>query len=158
MEIVDNRAVLIRTRNPAKYTVIPKSKIVEQGPNGYTVAVYWGLDEMRVLKNLGVKHAPSPIRKKYDWPGRYTPMAHQIETAAFLTLHRRAFVFNEPGTGKTLSALWAADYLMQSKQVRRVLVLCPLSIMQSAWMNDIHQSILHRSAVIAHHSKALRRV
>ncbi len=96
MEIVDNRAVLIRTRNPAKYTVIPKSKIVEQGPNGYTVAVYWGLDEMRVLKNLGVKHAPSPIRKKYDWPGRFKPMAHQIETAAFLTLHRRAFVFNEP--------------------------------------------------------------
>lgn len=53
MEIVDNKAVLIRTRNPAKYTVIPKSKIVERTQDGYTVAVYWGLDEMRVLKNLG---------------------------------------------------------------------------------------------------------
>jgi superfamily II DNA or RNA helicase len=47
--------------------------------------------------------------------GRYKPMAHQIETAAFLTMHRRAFVFSEPGTGKTLSALWAADYLMQAR-------------------------------------------
>ena len=158
MEIVDNKAVLIRTRNPHKYTVIPKSKIVERNQDGYTVAVYWGLDEMRVLKNLGVRQPPSPIRRKYDWPGRFKPMSHQIETAAFLTLHRRAFVFNEPGTGKTLSALWAADYLMNVKQVRRVLVLCPLSIMQSAWMNDINQSILHRSTVIAHHAKAMRRV
>ena len=158
MEIVDNKAVLVRTRNPEKYTVIPKSKIVERSPNGYTVAVYWGLDEMRVLKNLGVKHAPSPIRRNYEWPGRFKPMAHQIDTAAFLTLHRRAFVFNEPGTGKTLSALWAADYLMQRGYVRRVLVLCPLSIMHSAWMNDLNQSILHRSAIIAHHAKAVRRV
>ena len=158
MEIVDNKAVLIRTRNPEKYTVIPKSKVVDRWTGGYTVAVYWGLDEMRVLKNLGVKKPPSPIRRRYDWPGRFKPMAHQIETAEFLTLHRRAFVFNEPGTGKTLSALWAADYLMNLGKVRRVLVLCPLSIMQSAWMGDMNQSIIHRSAVIAHHAQALRRI
>jgi SNF2 family DNA or RNA helicase len=85
-------------------------------------------------------------------------MAHQIETAAFLTMHRRAFVFSEPGTGKTLSALWAADYLMELNKVRRVLVLCPLSIMHSAWMGDINNSIIHRSAVIAHHAQASRRI
>jgi len=159
MEIVDNKAVLIRTRNPGKYTVIPKSRIVEEHDNGgYTVAVYWGLDEMRVLRNLGVRSAPSPITRKYNWPGRYIPMAHQIETAAFLTLHRRAFCFNEPGTGKTLSALWAADYLMKRGDVRRVLILCPLSIMHSAWMGDINNSVMHRSAVVAHHSSAMRRV
>jgi SNF2 family DNA or RNA helicase len=85
-------------------------------------------------------------------------MAHQIETAAFLTMHRRAFVFSEPGTGKTLSALWAADYLMRLKKVRRVLILCPLSIMHSAWMGDINNSVIHRSAVIAHHAQASRRI
>jgi type I site-specific restriction endonuclease len=47
-------------------------------------------------------------------------MAHQKDTASFLTLNRKAFVFSEPGTGKTLSALWAADYLMQRGEVRRV--------------------------------------
>lgn len=159
MEILDNKAVLIRTRNPGKYTVIPKSRIIEDhGNGGYTVAVYWGLDEMRVLKNLGVKNTPSPISRKYDWPGRYIPMAHQIETASFLTLHRRAFCFNEPGTGKTLSALWAADYLMKRGEVRRVLILCPLSIMHAAWVGDINNSVMHRSAVVAHHSSAMRRV
>jgi SNF2 family DNA or RNA helicase len=85
-------------------------------------------------------------------------MAHQVETAAFLTLHRRAFVFSEPGTGKTLSALWAADYLMQRGEVRRVLILCPLSIMQSAWVGDISNSIIHRSAIVAHHPQASRRI
>jgi SNF2 family DNA or RNA helicase len=159
VEIVANKAVLIKTRSPEKYTVIPKSRVVETHPDGgSTVAVYWGLDEMRVLKNLGVKNPPSPITKRYDWPGRYKPMAHQIETAAFLTLHRRAFCFNDPGTGKTLSALWAADYLMTLGKVRRVLVLCPLSIMKSAWMDDLNSSIIHRSAVIAHHPKATRRI
>lgn len=159
MEIIDNKALLIRTRSPSKYSVIPRSKVVEEHADGSSsIAVFWGLDEVRVLKNLGVKNVPSPITRKYMWPGRYTPMSHQVETASFLTLNRKAFVFSEPGTGKTLSALWAADYLMQRGEVRRVLILCPLSIMQSAWMGDISNSIIHRSAIIAHHPQASRRI
>ena len=158
MEIIEDKALVLRTRNPHKYKIIPKHKIVERMDGGYDVAVYWGLDEARVLRNLGVKNVPSPITRRYDWPGRYKPMAHQVETAAFLTMYRRAFVFSEPGTGKTLSALWAADYLMKLGKVRRVLILCPLSIMHSAWMGDINNSILHRSAVIAHHAQASRRI
>jgi len=157
MEIVENKALRIRTRNPEKFKIIPKHH-VQPVPGGYEVTVYWGLDEARVLKNLGVKNVPSPIERKYTWPGRYTPMAHQRTTAAFLTLHRRAFCFNDPGTAKTIASLWAADYLMQRGEVRRCLVICPLSIMQSAWMGDITNSIIHRSAIIAHHSKASRRI
>jgi len=159
LEIIENKALLLRTRSPDKYKIIPRSKVVESHEDGSSsVAVFWGLDEVRVLKNLGVKNLPSPITRKYTWPGRYKPMAHQIETSAFLTLHRKAFVFSEPGTGKTLSALWAADYLMQLGEVRRVLILCPLSIMQSAWMGDISNSIIHRSAIVAHHPQATRRI
>ncbi len=157
MQIVENKALLFKTRNPHKYSIIPKHKVMPVD-GGYQVAVYWGLDEVRVLRNLGVKNVPSPITQRYDWPGRYKPMQHQIDTAAFLTINRRAFVFSEPGTGKTLSALWAADYLMKLGKVRRVLVLCPLSIMHSAWMGDINNSVIHRSAIIAHHPKAARRI
>lgn len=158
MEIVDDRAVLIRTRHPGRYTVIPKSRIVERHGDGYVVAVHWGMDESRVLRNLGVKNMPSPITRRYNWPGRFKPMSHQIETASFLTFNRRAFVFNEPGTGKTLAALWAADFLMQRKEIRRVLILCPMSIMHSAWVGDINNSIIHRSVVVAHHAQAMRRL
>lgn len=158
MQIVDNALVVLRTRQPDKYSIIPKSTVLGEDNGTYEVAVYWGLDETRVLRNLGVHNVPAPITRRYNWPGRFKPMGHQIDTAAFLTLHDRAFCFNEPGTGKTMSALWAADYLMNIGRVRRCLILCPLSIMQAAWMADLNSSIVHRSAVIAHHAKATRRI
>ena len=158
MQILEDKALVFKTRTPERYSVIPKHKVIERDDGGYDVAVYWGLDECRVLRNLGVKDVPSPITRKYHWPGRYKPMKHQIETSAFLTMNRKAFVFSEPGTGKTLSALWAADYLMQRSEVRRCLILCPLSIMHSAWMADLNNSIIHRSAIVAHHAQASRRI
>ena len=158
MQIIDNKALVLRTRDPSKYAIIPKSQVVNEDNGIYEIAVRWGLDEVRVLRNLGVRNVPSPITAKYDWPGRFKPMQHQVETAAFLTLHKRAFVFSEPGTGKTLAALWTADYLMQTKRVRRCLILCPLSIMQSAWMQDLQNSVIHRSAIVAHHQQAMRRL
>lgn len=159
MQIIEDKALLFKTRSPDKYRVIPKHKIIKEYDDGSAeIAVYFGLDEARVLKNLGVKNVPSPITRRYAWPGKFKPMAHQIETASFLTLHKKAFVFSEPGTGKTLSALWAADYLMQRGDVRRCLILCPLSIMHSAWMNDLNSSIIHRSAIVAHHAQASRRI
>lgn len=156
MDIVDNTAVRIRTRNIEKFKIIPKH-VATPIPGGHEVLVYWGLDEMRVLKNMGFK-VPSPIERKYTWPGRYKPMSHQKTTAGFLTLHRRAFCFNDPGTAKTMSALWAADYLMKRGEVRRCLIICPLSIMHSAWMGDITNSVVHRSAIVAHHAQAARRI
>lgn len=158
MQIVNNSVLVLRTRNPAKYGIIPKSRDMGHVGDGvHEVAVSWGLDEARVLKNLGVKDVPSPILRNYAWPGRFKPFEHQRAVAAFLTLHSRAFNFGEPGTGKTLSALWAADYLMSIGRVRRCLIVSPLSIMHSAWMRDLNHSVIHRTAIVAHHSSADRR-
>ena len=97
MEIYQNKALLLRLRNPKKVTtVIPKSK---QLPDN-KVMVNWGIDEAQVLKNLNIK-VPSPIEGKYKWTGKYTPFEHQKTTSSFLTLNKRAFCFNEQGTGKT---------------------------------------------------------
>ena len=158
MQIVDNKALIFKTRDPSKYSIIPKSAIVDEQDGVYKVAVYWGVDETRVLRNLGVKNVPSPITGRYEWPGMYKPFAHQVDTASFLTLHDRAFVFNDPGTGKTNSALWAADYLMKLGRVRRCLILCPLSIMHDAWMSGVAKTVIHRSAIAAHHAQASRRI
>jgi SNF2 family DNA or RNA helicase len=147
VQIVENKALLLRVREPSRITtVIPKSKILDSGE----VLVKWGLEEAQVLKNLRIKNVPSPIQAAYDWPGLYRPFSHQRDTASFLTLHRRAFCFNEQGTGKTSSVIWAADYLMTQNAIKRVLVLCPLSIMQSAWEADLFKFAMHRSCAIAH--------
>jgi SNF2 family DNA or RNA helicase len=99
---------------------------------------------------------PSPILQDYTWPGVYTPFNHQKTTAGFLSLRPRAFCFNEAGTGKTSAAVWAADYLMKLGMVRRVLVVCPLSIMYSAWLADIFKTAMHRTACVAHGDKDKR--
>jgi SNF2 family DNA or RNA helicase len=156
MEIIDGKALKLRLKNPHKVlNVIPKSALIEDGPIS-TVLVKWGLEEAQVLKNLRIKNVPSPIIGKYKWPGIYEPFVHQKQTAAFLTLHRRAFCFNDPGTGKTLSVTWACDYLMNLKHIKRVLIICPLSIMQSAWQADIFKGAMHRRVGIAHGSKEKR--
>ncbi len=153
MRIIDNRGLLLRVRNPAKITMaIPTSKTVGENE----VLVKWGVEEAQVLRNLNVHDVPSPILGKYDWPGRWEPFAHQKTTASFMTMNRRSFCFNEQGTGKTASAIWAADFLMTQKLVKRVLIICPLSIMDSAWRADLFSFAMHRTVEIAHGAKKKR--
>ena len=154
MQIIDNRGLLLRLRNPAKITTaIPTSKVVGENE----VLVKWGVEETRVLRNLNVQDVPSPIMGKYDWPGRYKPFEHQKTTASFMTMNRRSFCFNEQGTGKTASAIWAADFLITQQLVKRVLIICPLSIMDSAWRTDLFNFAMHRTVDIAHGDKKKRR-
>jgi len=154
MEIIDNKALLLRVKEPGRITtVIPKSREL---PNNQVV-VRWGLDEAQVLRNLKIKNVPSPILGQYDWPGQYRPFDHQRTTAAFLTLNRKAFCLNEQGTGKTGSVIWAADYLMKHDRIRRVLVICPLSIMDSAWRADLFKFAMHRTVDIAYGAADKRR-
>lgn len=92
------------------------------------------------------------INDSYKWPRPmgFTPFDHQRHTADFLTDNSRAFCFNEQGTGKTASVIWAADYLMKAGMIKRVLVVCPLSIMQSAWQNDLFKFAVHRTVDVAY--------
>ena len=153
MKIFNNKAIVLNLRNPEKVTnVIPKSKTL----GGNEVVVNWGVDEAKALRNMNIK-APSPIEGRYKWTGKYEPFDHQKKTAGFLTMNKRAFCFNEQGTGKTASAIWAADYLMKQGKINRVLVVCPLSIMDSAWRADLFTFAMHRSVDVAHGAKDKRR-
>ena len=49
MEILEDKAVVFKTRTPDKYAVIPKHKVLKQEGDTYEIAVYWGLDEVKVL-------------------------------------------------------------------------------------------------------------
>ena len=151
MQIIDNRALLLKVRNPDRITtVIPKSKVLSDDGQIAEVLVNWDLEESIVLKNLKIKDVPSPINASYNWPGLYKPFAHQKVTASFLTMHRRSFCFNEQGTGKTGSVIWASDYLISKRIIKRVLVICPLSIMESAWRNDLFKFAMHRKVDTAY--------
>ena len=159
MQIVDNKILVVRTRRPQLVTEkIKRSKIVQILVDGlHDVAVFWGIKEAQELAKLHIKGVPSTINRDYDWPGRFKPFAHQKETAAFLTLRKKAFCFNEQGTGKTAAVIWAADYLMKLGLIRRVLIVCPLSIMKSAWQQDLFKFAVHRTCDIAYGKRDTRK-
>jgi len=124
LDIVHGSALLVRTKDPDKITqTIDKSKVVNSNNGVYETLVHWSLGNAMILKNLGFKKVLSPILGNYTWPGMFEPFAHQRDTAAFLTLHRRCFCLNEQGTGKTLASIWAMDYLMQQKAISRALII-----------------------------------
>jgi SNF2 family DNA or RNA helicase len=153
VKIVENEVVKFSVPSDKANLItnyLEKSQVLSDDGKNAELLVYWGIEEMqRVAKVYGDK-VPSPIQKDYKWPGMYTPFKHQETTAAFLSLQDRAFCFNEAGTGKTSSVIWAADYLMTQGLVKRVLIICPLSIMYSAWQADIFKTAMHRSVAVAY--------
>lgn len=118
------------------------------------VAVKHTLDASVVLRNLGL-NAPTPILHDYPWPGRFEPMLHQRITADFICGNRRCFVLNSAGTGKTSAALWACDWLLSRGLIKRVLVVCPLSV-GGVWAEEIFNTLPHRTCGLMQGKKEKR--
>lgn len=154
--IPDKRAIVLKLRDPARVTaVIPTARTVQH--NGVTlVAVPHRYDETRVLRNIGID-APAPISTYYRWSGSYTPFAVQRTTAEMLSMHRRGFVLNGLGSGKTLSVLWAYDWLRLTHKVKRLLVVCPLSTLERTWADELFRHFPHLSFAVLHGTADKRR-
>jgi SNF2 family DNA or RNA helicase len=148
---VPHRQIIMNLEHPGSVTgIIPGAReIVLRGTK--LVAVPHGVDEVRVLRNIGHRGVPAPINFYYDWPSSgKTPMSHQKETAAFLTLHERAYCLNEMGTCKTLSALWGAHYLKTIGMIDAIVVVAPLSTLERAWGDEIFSNFFDMTFTVLH--------
>lgn len=117
------------------------------------------IENMQVMAALGYE-AISPIMFNYDWPiqpGR-VPLDHQKHMASFHTLHPRCFNLSDMGTMKTLSVLWAWDYLMLIGQVKQVMIVCTMSCMTDVWAREIMLNFLGRRKAVVVHGDRKRRV
>ena len=133
------KAVILKPRNPRKFTdVISTAKeFTYRGQD--LVAVPHKPDETKVLRNLGVS-VPSPMNYYYPYSGRFKPFEVQMKTAEFASMNNRCFILNSMGLGKTVTSLWALDYLRSIGAVKRALVVCPISVMERAWGDEIFRS------------------
>jgi len=147
--VEDAKALVLKLDTPARVLDSIASSRLAKIQGQEVVLVPHKLDEVRVLRNLGIR-APSPILHYYGWPGNFNPFSHQRQTSAFLTMHPKALVLNEIGTGKTASALWSADYLMNAGAVKKVLIISPLSTLERVWGDAIYKDMIHRKAVVLH--------
>lgn len=153
--IPKERAVALKLKNPSKVTaVIPDAKVMNWRGIPITLIPH-RLDETLVLRNHGID-VPSPVQYYYEWSGQYQPFAVQRTTVDMLTIHRRAFCLNDMGSGKTISTLWAFDYLRQKKQVKRAMIVAPLSTLERAWGDEVFRNFPHLNYAVLHGSRAKR--
>jgi SNF2 family DNA or RNA helicase len=131
--------------------------------NGQYVGVPVSLPNLQIMRLLGF-----PVIRPlgdYDWPRTShikQPFHAQVETANFLVVHPRAAVLSDMGTGKTLSALWAADALMSDAESRgesfRALVVAPLSTLSTVWLDAIFANFMSRRKAVILHGSAEKRI
>lgn len=147
--------IVINTPNPDRLTtILPNAKKFTH--NGVDlVAVHHGIEEARILTSIGYA-TPSPIEYQYKWSGQYKPFNAQLVTSAFLTMNPKSFCLNDMGTGKTLSTLWAYDYLRSVGQVKKMLVISPLSTLERTWCDEVFNHFPHLTTAVLYGSKERR--
>ncbi|MEM0462025.1 MAG: DEAD/DEAH box helicase [Candidatus Caldarchaeum sp.] len=153
VKLVKNNFVFT-VKNPAKVRqILPEAKIIPNGPK-YLVLVPNSPQARARLNAFGLNIMDT--LEGYDWPG-FKPYEHQRKGVLFLVNHPRAFLLDEPGMGKTATALWAADHLMKQGKVRRALVVSPLSTLERAWGDEIFKNFSHRTYAVLHGTASYRR-
>jgi SNF2 family DNA or RNA helicase len=132
-----------------------KYKLTNVDDQDYVV-LPWSMKNLRRLALHDVM-VPGPIRWDYHWPSKYPrPLDHQVVTSDYLTQNPRAFLFSEIGTSKTLSALWAADYLMTQGEITKVLIVSTVSTLERVWELEILSNLIGRTYTLVDGSKERR--
>lgn len=154
MKPIYYREHLILPADNRLVVMMPHAKVVTNPDDGKPVIlVPHKVDETQVLRNLGYDVQP-PVILGYDWAGD-NPFDAQRITTALITTHKRSFVFNGLGTGKTRSALYAFDFL-RKHQSGAMLVVAPLTTLRQTWQREVTMVFGHLKTAVLHGTKAQR--
>lgn len=134
--------------------LVPEAKQIVHPEQGRMLLLPHTRDTTRLARNMGYQ-TPAPILSQYDWAGD-APWRTQRITAALLTMHARAYVLSEMGTGKTRGTLHAANHLLMSGEIRKALVAAPLSTLVNVWDNEIFRHFQHLRTAVLHGSRQER--
>lgn len=152
-----HKMLVLNPANPKKLlALLPMVQPLDY--NGHTLyAVPHDLEIVRLLRNVGVE-VPAPILYHYDWPSSFPggPFPSQKQAAAFMTLHPRCFNLSQMGTGKSISSLWAYDFVRSVGLRKRMLVVAPLSTLERTWGDEIFTHLPHLQFSVLHGTKQRR--
>lgn len=144
-----SKGVVVLPYHEAVANLIPNHGVLESNGNKFIV-VHHKHSETKLLNNLNVP-VPPPVLSQYDWRDTI-PFAAQEATAALLTTSPRAYVLNSIGTGKTRAAYFAADYLMSIGEMKRALIIAPLSTLTMVWDRELFEVFPSRTCRVIHGS------
>ncbi|MGH7745345.1 MAG: DEAD/DEAH box helicase [Candidatus Dormibacteria bacterium] len=151
--IAYNGSLIMKLNNPA--TVIDAIKIAKttlKGESVYVCRHTW--NNVDKLRNLGLD-APTPTLNGWAFQGRFKPMQHQISMFDFMLRYNKCFNLSDMGTGKTAGVLWPCEYLIEQKVIKKILIICPVSVLQ-VWANELFNIAPSRSNVILYGSRTKR--
>lgn len=138
---------------------VDKARLATLG--GKTVLqVFHGEEQVKALDAIGIT-VDAPILHYYDFPkvcGKHKPFEHQPLAAAFTTLHQRCHLLLPMGVGKSYTAIASASYLIDSKQIKKVLILCTMSCMTPVWSEEIWSGFYENKSSIILHGTAQQRI
>ena len=153
MRVSNKLGVIVMRYDKRIDSLIPHAKTYERNGDKFHL-VPNKPTETKLLTNLGYA-PPSTISTRYQW-GNTTPFFHQRKTAELLVDNRRAYVLNGMGTGKTRATLYALDFLMQQNEIRKAIVVAPLSTLTTVWENEVFGAFPHLTTAALHGTKAKR--
>jgi SNF2 family DNA or RNA helicase len=154
-----HNCLVYRTRNPS-YILDHVAQAKAVGSDH--VAVPINLFNMQLCRRLALPVAPVITTDNYDWPinPMYKPLAHQKLMTNFHVLHPYSFNLSDMGAMKTLSTLWACDWLMRQNPAGtcRALIVAKLSTLTRTWADAIFLNFLNRrTCEVLHGSEDKRR-
>lgn len=76
--------------------------------------------------------------------------------STYLIFRRNGCIFASGNTGKTMSALWAYDYLRSQGRVRKMLVVSPLSTLERTWADEVFRHFPHLNTSVLYGTKERR--
>lgn len=125
------------------------------GPDTGTVKHDLGSTVM--LRNLGLD-VPSPVTLYYPFPhppGK-PPFDVQKETVELLTENKRAYVLSSMGVGKTVTVLWAFDYLKRLGLAKKLLICATISTVVTTWAREVFDFVPHLRYAVLYGTKEQR--
>jgi len=113
------------------------------------------LNDVNRITGLKLEFPPHP--KRFEVPCLTAPYLHQDRTSQKALRFDKFAILSEMGAGKAKSCIDIARYRFANKQISRVLVLCPLSLIGN-WQNEIRIHSGESSVPILAPSTAKRRL
>jgi len=153
LRVVKNHIILPLVDPVAFAKVFPTVKTAKVN-GSFVAALPHDVKSVRLLQNRGY-NVPS-LLTSYNWPGKFTPYCHQRSMADFFVVNPRAYNLSGMGTGKTASALWATDFLMRQGEVKKTLIVAPLSTLDRVWAQELFHVLPHRRFHILYGSRLKR--
>lgn len=94
-----------------------------------------------------IRPEPSPDGFKYCF---------RVPTS-YLIMRRNGCIFATGNTGKTMSALWAYDFLRSTGKANKMLIVSPLSTLERTWADEVFQHFPHLVTATLHGTADRRR-